>query len=68
MEECVVFACFEEPNHRHTVAVQKSVEGDSRSAIVQVDDECIVAKLLKCLIMVTIHVACSGTEREITQT
>lgn len=50
------------------IAVQKGDEGDSRSAIVQMDDECIVAKLLKRLIMVTIHVACPRREWEITQT
>lgn len=50
------------------IAVRKGAEGDSPSAVVQMDDECLVAKLLKCLIMVTVHVACPRREGEITQT
>lgn len=49
------------------IVVGAGAEGDSPSAVVQMDDECLVTKLLKSLIMVTVHVACPKGEREITQ-
>lgn len=53
------FRSADRNNHEHTDSEQSS---DVPSAIVQMDDEGLVSKLFKGLIMVPIHVSCVAKE------